>query len=328
MNTVHSLGAINKDTGEYVYPKIANKKDEYSCPDCGKDLILCQGEIRIHHFRHKVDTINPCNYYNNPGESQLHKDAKLLIKTLIDKKTPISFIRNCITCKKNDEFEIPETSETSIIKNEYRFDYNGLKIADVAYLDNDEIVCIFEICKTNKTSDENRPEPWFEIKALTLINMANETSLSSLQIPCIRCEKCDKCKENEIITYFQNQQKIKNNKIRIIKDQLENIGTNRNNEDYSDDNSGDHRYMRHSKQDQNYKKSLTNELLMINNDIEYIVVNNVITIEHPKTKTKIRRSLVSDKTFHKGKWFEKIFINSICKWYHSENDDILNYLTS
>ena len=28
-----SLGAINKLTGEYVYPKIANKKDEYICPD-------------------------------------------------------------------------------------------------------------------------------------------------------------------------------------------------------------------------------------------------------------------------------------------------------
>ena len=38
-----SLGAINKFTGEYIYPKIANKNDEYICPGCNKDLIICQG---------------------------------------------------------------------------------------------------------------------------------------------------------------------------------------------------------------------------------------------------------------------------------------------
>ena len=80
---IHSLGAINKQTSEYVYPKIANKKDEYSCPDCRKDLILCQGELRVHHFRHKVDSINPCHYYNKPIESQIHKYAKLLMKNLL-----------------------------------------------------------------------------------------------------------------------------------------------------------------------------------------------------------------------------------------------------
>ena len=47
-----SLGAINKLTGDYVYPKIANKKDKYICSECNKDLILVQGEIRVHHFRH------------------------------------------------------------------------------------------------------------------------------------------------------------------------------------------------------------------------------------------------------------------------------------
>ena len=45
MTHILSLGANNKQTREYVYPKIANKKDEYVCPDCNKDLILCQGEI-------------------------------------------------------------------------------------------------------------------------------------------------------------------------------------------------------------------------------------------------------------------------------------------
>lgn len=193
MSHIYSLGAINKQTGEYVYPKIANKHDEYICPECNKDLILCQGEIRAHYFRHKVDTINPCNHYNNPSESQIHKDAKLLLKTLLEKRIPITFIRNCVCCKTNEEFDIPEITEASIIQLEYKFDYNGIKIADVAYIDNGEIICIFEICNTHKTCNENRPEPWFEINAETLINMVNDMNLTSLQIPCIRNEKCNEC---------------------------------------------------------------------------------------------------------------------------------------
>ena len=204
------LGAINKLTGEYVYPKIANKKDNYICPECNKDLILCQGEIRVHHFRHKIDSINPCHHYSNPTETQIHKDAKILLKKLLEKKNPISFIRNCCCCKINEEFEIPEMTEGSVIKLEYRFEYNGPKIADVAYIDDDEIVCIFEICNTHKTNSENRPEPWFEIDAETLISMANDNSLTSLKIPCIRVEKCDKCimkelKKNDIEKYVRTK---------------------------------------------------------------------------------------------------------------------------
>jgi hypothetical protein len=192
-----SLGAINKLTGAYVYPKIANKKDHYICPECNKDLIIVKGNIRAHHFRHKVDSINPCHNYSNPSETQIHKDAKMLLKYLLESKEPITFVRNCCCCKKNEEFEIPEVTETSAIYLEHRFKYNGLKIADVAYLDGGEIVSIFEICNTHKTLSENRPEPWFEIDAETVIKMANNTTLTSLKIPCIRCEKCDDCIERE-----------------------------------------------------------------------------------------------------------------------------------
>jgi uncharacterized protein YcfL len=182
MTQLLSLGAINKLTGEYVYPKIANKKDLYICPECNKDLILCQGEIKVYHFRHKIDRINPCNHYNNPTESQIHKDAKLLMKTLLEKKIKISFIRNCCSCHKNEEYEIMKMTETSKIELEYRFYYDGekilnkteilespktallggelitsyfplrqpvhhryLKIADVAYINDTNIIYIFEI---------------------------------------------------------------------------------------------------------------------------------------------------------------------------------------
>ena len=191
--TTIPLGAINKKTGEYVYPKIANKNDEYYCPDCNKDLIICKGNIRVHHFRHKVDSINPCNHYSNPTESQIHKDAKLLLKSILEKNLNVSFIRKCCHCKNNEEYEIPQLTYTSSIRLEYRFEYNGSKIADVAYIDNGEIISIFEICHTHKTKSENRPEPWFEIDALSLIENVNDINLTEIKINCIRCEKCDEC---------------------------------------------------------------------------------------------------------------------------------------
>lgn len=190
------LGAINKLNYQYVYPKIANKKDEYVCPECNKDLILCQGKIRVQYFRHKV-SINQCHYYNSPTETQIHKDAKLLLKYFLERKIPISFIRSCIMCKKNQEFQIPELTETSNIKLEYRFEYNGPKIADVAYINDNELLYIFEICNTHKTLSINRPEPWFEIDAKKLIIISNN-GLSKIKIPCIRCEKCDDCEEGVI----------------------------------------------------------------------------------------------------------------------------------
>lgn len=195
-----SLGAINKLTGEYVYVKLANKKDEYICPECNKDLILVQGKIRVHHFRHKVDSINPCHYYSKPTESQIHKDAKMLMKILLENKTHIKFTRECVSCKISAEINLPEITEGSSIRLEHRFNYDDeLRIADVAHTLNGEIKGIYEICHTHKTCNENRPEPWVEIDAKSLLTLVN-TNINNepLIINCIRCEKCEKCEKEKI----------------------------------------------------------------------------------------------------------------------------------
>ena len=202
MSHVLSLGAINRLTGEYVFPRIANKNDNYGCPCCDNDVIPRQGEKNRHHFAHKRSD-NPCNYYNNPGETQIHKDAKMLMKMLLENKIPISFIRTCICCKEYEESEIPEIDENSVIwpdenGKEYPFVYNGSrKSADVAYIQDGELMCIIEMCNTHRTCSENRPEPWFEIDAISFINTVNENAGSSLKIPCIRNEKCEECIETE-----------------------------------------------------------------------------------------------------------------------------------
>ena len=200
MSVLLTLGAINKKTNNYEPPYLANKKETYKCPDCDKDVMLRKGEILRPHFAHyKSD--KPCNYYNHPGESQIHKDAKMLMKSLIENKTHIQFIRECASCKINAELYLPEITKDSIVTLEYRFKYEGkLRIADVAqHTLNGEIKGIYEICNTHKTCSENRPEPWVEIDVNSLLTSVNK-STGPLIITCVRCEKCKDCidKENRI----------------------------------------------------------------------------------------------------------------------------------
>lgn len=190
------LGAINKNTGEYVYPKIANKNNQYICPDCNKDLILCQGQIKAYYFRHKIDN-NPCTYYDKPSETQIHKDAKMLLKNyLLDNKIDIRFIRYCNKKCCKQRFRIPTISETSKIELEYRFNFNNtFKIADVAYIDNNNIVCLFEICNTHKTSESDRPDNivWFDIDVNNMYSNINNKYIFN----CIRTFQCKKIKFND-----------------------------------------------------------------------------------------------------------------------------------
>ena len=205
MSNNFSMGAINKTTNKYEYPKIANKINKYKCPFCEKDVIFRNGKIKQPHFAHyKSD--NPCSYYEKPNETQIHKDAKLLMKTLLDNKNKILFYRECYECllEENTIFEYKiidnDYNENTIATMEYRFNYNNSnRSADVALVENKDIKYIFEICYKNKTKEENRPEPWFEINAEKLINNINSVknidTNNEIRIECIRDYKCDYCKE-------------------------------------------------------------------------------------------------------------------------------------
>jgi hypothetical protein len=196
------MGAINKETLKYEYSKIASKEYKYKCPSCDKDVIFRKGKIKQSHYAHKKSD-NPCYYYDRPSESQIHKDAKMLMKMLLDNKTNMAFYRKCYNYCKDPEyiFEItPDTyndSTTAII--EYKFQYNNSnRSADVALVENDNIKYIFEICYKNKTKEENRPEPWVEIDAQTFINNINSNETNSeILIECKREYKCGVCEENE-----------------------------------------------------------------------------------------------------------------------------------
>ena len=198
MNEQIRLGAINKQTHKYTHPTQANKQDKFMCIDCEKDVIIRKGKIRIPHFSHCKEDLK-CNFYTTPNESQIHKNAQFLLKYILENKIELCIYNKCAKCNKTTEYDIPQISESSSIIIEYRFDYNGLKIADVAYIDDNEILCIFEIYNTHKTLSQNRPEIWFEIDALQIITVFNNYDLQSVNLECIREKICDECINKESI---------------------------------------------------------------------------------------------------------------------------------
>jgi uncharacterized protein YkuJ len=317
MSQLLNLGAINKLTGDYEAAKTANKKDEYKCPDCGDDVIVCQGEIRNAYYRHSCDRDKPCNYYSNPNESQIHKDAKMILKNLFEKKkNQISISRICCCCKKKEEFEIPEITETSVIEIEYRFEFNGVKIADVAYIDCEELLCIFEIYYKHKTSNENRPEPWFELNAEALIKIVNDNEINSLQLPCVRCKKCENCIEKEEQIKLQRKEQIKNEKIERINKAIENCKKSFVEIDmdwmYED-----------NKSQKNQLKALNTHLAFVENNIEYNECGiNIYEIIHPLSKQIVKLSS-KNKAFVNGKWIN-INFTDIIKWYNNDKNNTID----
>jgi hypothetical protein len=196
------MGAINKETLHYEYPKIASKENKYKCPSCEKDVIFRKGKIKQSHYAHKKSD-NPCYYYDRPSESQIHKDAKMLMKMLLDNKTNMTFYRKCYNCYEDPEdiFEISCDTYNDITKAviEYKFYYNNSnRSADVALIENNNIKYIFEICYKNKTREDNRPEPWVEIDAETFIKNINSNEKNGeIEIECKREYKCGFCEEKE-----------------------------------------------------------------------------------------------------------------------------------
>lgn len=186
------LGAIREGTGEYIIPRLGNKRDRYVCPGCGRRVIFRRGEERVAHFAHKREE-NECSYYTRPTESQIHKDGKMLMRGLIERGEEIEIRRECKVCKREIIYKMPEITIRTEIEEEYEFKYKGRKIADIAYIEGGEMVCIIEIYNTHRTEEGDRPEPWFEIEAINIIMIANETERGKLRIPCIREDKCSVC---------------------------------------------------------------------------------------------------------------------------------------
>jgi hypothetical protein len=199
MNKLFTFGAINKETNKYESLYYANKNNTYKCPSCNKDIILKDGPIRERYFSH-LKSDNPCVYYNNPCESQIHKNSKLFLKSLIEKETDIKITKKCNKCNTIDLIDLPKINNDFEVIIEYPFIYNGKqKYADLCILNkNTNKMIILEIFHTHQTDENDRPEPWYEIKTDELFDAINDIE-SHLKINCNRSFICNKCIRNTII---------------------------------------------------------------------------------------------------------------------------------
>ena len=192
------MGAINKSTDEYVFPLHAVKTDNYKCPVCENDIIFKSGKINRKHYSHKAKS--NCCYYSHPSESQIHKDGKRLMKKMLDDREKLMIWRNCKYC--GDDIEVLSLinyADKMECREEFAFQHNSNKrIADVVLLEDDNINFIFEIFKTHRTDEINRPhDKWCEINAEELIintmEESNRNDAGEIEIECVRDIFCDDC---------------------------------------------------------------------------------------------------------------------------------------
>ena len=172
------LGALQVDTQRYVHPSIADRSKEFVCMECGQKVIIKRGEIRVHHFSHYYNTSGlGCNYYDHPGESQCHKDAKHHLVAILQQRRTIkihwqcshnrcgemAFYRGCGGSKIDGSgFTTIKYEEGDTASIEFR-DPGGKYVADVALRNGNSVKYIFEIRHSHATTTTVRPEPWFEI---------------------------------------------------------------------------------------------------------------------------------------------------------------------
>jgi hypothetical protein len=188
MNHPPGTFAVHKESKHVVGVIQGIRGELYSCPNCYEDVIFRKGLIREAHFAHK--SYSTCSNYTN--ESLSHSDAKQLLQNFLEsKQIHLDISRNCSKCKKAFLWEYGKLADKSRVVQEHAFTYNDSnRRADVAciYTETGEIECIFEVCHTNKTNEQKRPEPWFEFEAQylcdTLQNIPSGTDRMILS--CIR----------------------------------------------------------------------------------------------------------------------------------------------
>ena len=169
-----SHGAIDCETTAYVSPNSAQRGREYKCADCDQRVIIRKGDVRVHHFAH-FTTTTKCRFYENAGESENHKHAKMLLSVWLKARKPINFRWMCLnqqsygTCQTADgytshEIEYKDGDEVII---EYRDPVKKF-IADVSVLNDGKLRYIIEVKHSHRTTSNVRPEPWFEVEASTI----------------------------------------------------------------------------------------------------------------------------------------------------------------
>lgn len=171
----------------------ADKCETYNCPNCNGEVVFYDGDERSY-FRHKE--MLECNYYSS--ESNTHFDAKLKLKyILLNNEVRIQRMCNCgvimeFTHDKSETVEL-EYAFGDLYRKHYVANHGiepsntySKKRADVVAI-NESSFTIYEVFKTHKTCELDRPEPWYELSAAEILHGDISTLRCHRDILCNDC---------------------------------------------------------------------------------------------------------------------------------------------
>jgi Competence protein CoiA-like family len=182
---VHLLyGAKESESGRHVRPDQGIRGTKtYVCPKCDLSVCFKNGKVRRPHFAHKPGSA--CNHYSGGGEGAIHKEAKEQLAQMLKDRAEIVFKHRCV--RHGHIIAKVVYQDGDQVHMEYRLPDKGR--ADIALLSKEgDVRYVFEICDTNPTL-KPRPEPWFEVKALDVLQAHSEEAT----FYCCRSRKCPDC---------------------------------------------------------------------------------------------------------------------------------------
>lgn len=171
----------------------------YKCLYCKENLDFVKGGKISSHFRHQSNSKSNC--IKHPERNKSENGYKLNIRELDDgihdlvvkqlsnllKVSPIKIVYECPDGHNYDE-TMDYTKEKICVERTTK--YNGGTIRpDISILNKeDEIICMFEIFNTHKTSSDSRFGKWFEI---SVVDFSGSPTIWG--IPKHSINKCPMC---------------------------------------------------------------------------------------------------------------------------------------
>lgn len=146
--------------GQLIGINDAEKGRKYFCPSCRDVVIVRKGEIKVHHFAHKMN--NLCGQ-----ETAVHKIAKMLIQKRFSQwkagqTTAPIMNRACQICGKKTAQTFPDKVE----REDLEVGLSNGSIADVALIGTGKPIAVIEIRVTHAVDEEKAitlPVPFIEV---------------------------------------------------------------------------------------------------------------------------------------------------------------------
>lgn len=195
---------IDHETRQKVYFDLIEDGRNYDCSKCNGGVHFRLVRRAYHNNNDKNGDGSYCNNFHEHSESYEHMAAKDMIIETFNKNKRIIIERNCVSCGENKKYKLNSWENLRMVA-EQNFGYKGhLRRADLAIIniyEENKIEVIIEICHTNPTAEDVRPEPWFELGATDVLAAVQRGDNSFV---CMR-RKCDKCRNREVATALKGR---------------------------------------------------------------------------------------------------------------------------